>query len=142
MSSGEGKLSAESAAPRGGLAGSVLFITIFSVASPFITFFIQVVVAAYFGATELMDAFLAGVTLPMYVVAVVLSSAVSVFIPLFIGKLAVNQEKEAWQLAASVLSFTLVLTSALALAGIVFAEPLLRLTTPGLTGRACAPPFR
>lgn len=136
MSSGEGKLGAEGAAPRGGLAGSVLFITIFSVASPLITFFIQVVVAAYFGATELMDAFLAGVTLPLYVVAVVLSSAVSVFIPLFIRKLAAGQEKAAWQLAASVLGFTLLVTSALALAGIVFAEPLLRLTTPGLAGEA------
>ena len=140
MSSAQGKTRAESAPTRAAtgssLAGSVLFITIFSVASPFITFFIQVVVAAYFGATELMDAFLAGVTLPLYVVAVVLSSAVSVFIPLFIGKLAVDQEKDAWQLAASVLSFTLLLTSALALAGIVFAEPLLRMTTPGLAGEA------
>ncbi|MDD5209318.1 MAG: lipid II flippase MurJ [Elusimicrobiales bacterium] len=140
MSSTEANSGAERAAQRGatggGLAGNVLFITIFSVASPFITFFIQIVTAAYFGASSLMDAFLAGITLPMYVVAVVLGSAVSVFIPLFIEKLAVDQEKAAWQLTASVLSFTLLATSALALAGIVFAEPLLRLTTPGLAGEA------
>lgn len=136
MNSGGGKLSSENSAPRGGLAGSILFITILSVASPFITFFIQIAIAAYFGATELMDAYLAGVTLPMYLVAVVLGSAVSVFIPLFIEKLAVDQEKAAWQLAASVLSFTLLVTSILALAGIVFAEPLLRITTPGLAGEA------
>lgn len=133
-------MSAENAAPRvvpgSGLAGNVLFITIFSVVSPFITFFVQVVIAAYFGATQLMDAFLAGVTLPLYIVAVVLGSAVSVFIPLFVGKLAVDQEKAAWQLAASVLSFTLLAASALALAGIIFAEPLLRMTTPGLAGEA------
>lgn len=119
-----------------GLAGNILSITVFSIASPFITFFIQVVIAAYFGATALMDAFLAGVTLPLYVVAVVLGSAVSVFIPLFVGKLAVDQEKAAWRLAASVLSFTLAATAALALLGIIFAEPLLRLTTPGLSGEA------
>ena len=127
---------APGATPARGLAGNILFITFFSVVSPFITFFIQVVIAAYFGATELMDAFLAGVTLPLYVVAVVLSSAVPVFIPLFIGKLAKDQEKDAWQLANSVLSFTLLTTSAVALMGIVLAEPLLRLTTPGLAGEA------
>lgn len=133
-------MNAESAAPHGasgrGLAGNVLFITVFSVVSPFITFLIQVIIASYFGATEMMDAFLAGVTLPLYVVAVVLGSAVSVFIPLFVGKLAVDQERSAWQLANSVLSFTLLATSALALVCIVFAEPLLRMTTPGLAGAA------
>ncbi len=119
-----------------GLAGNILSITVFSVASPFITFFIQVVIAAYFGATALMDAFLAGVTLPLYVVAVLLGSAVPVFIPIFVGKLALNQEKAAWQLGASVLGFTLLGTSALAMAGIVFAEPLLRITTPGISGES------
>lgn len=140
MNSSEGKKSAETAAPHassgGGLAGNVLFITVFSILSPFVTFLTQVVLASYFGATAFMDAFLAGITLPMYVVAVVLGSAVSVFIPLFIGKLAIDQERSAWQLATSVLSFTLLFTSVLALAGIVFAEPLLRMTTPGLTGEA------
>jgi putative peptidoglycan lipid II flippase len=133
-------MSTESAAPLGAsggrLAGNILFITVFSVVSPFISFLIQIVIASYFGATEMMDAFLAGVTLPLYAVAVVLGSAVSVFIPLFVGKLAVDQEKSAWQLAASVLSLTLLATSALALAGIIFAEPLLRMTTPGLVGEA------
>jgi len=140
MTQGEGKESADRAARHGAhggaLAGNVLFITVFSVLSPFITFLTQVIIASYFGATVLMDAFLAGVTLPMYVVAVVLGSAVSVFIPLFVGKLAVDQEKAAWQLATSVLSFTLLSTSALALGGIIFAEPLLRMTTPGLAGEA------
>ena len=122
--------------PGGGLAGGVLFITLFSVISPFITFLIQIVIAAYFGATEQMDAFLAGVTLPLYAVAVVLGSAVSVFVPLFVGKLAVKQEEAAWQLASSVLSMALLFTSALAVAGIIFSEPLLRMTTPGLDGEA------
>lgn len=126
------------AAPGGGLAGNILSITIFSVVSPFITFLIQVVIAAYFGATAMMDAFLAGTTLPMYVVAVLLGSAVPVFMPLFIGRLAGGQEKIAWQLAASVLSVSFLAISALALAGIAFAEPLLRLTTPGLSGEALA----
>lgn len=124
------------ASPARGLAGNILFITFFSVVSPFITFFIQVVIAAYFGATELMDAYLAGVTIPLYVIAVVLGSAVFVFIPLFVGKLAADHEGAAWELAGSVLSFTLLATSALALVGVVFAEPLLRLSTPGLTGEA------
>lgn len=122
----------------GGLAGSILFITIFSVVSPFITFLIQVVIAAYFGATAMMDAFLAGITLPLYVVAVLLGSAVPVFMPLFVGKLAGGQEKNARQLAASVLSVSVVSTLVLAFAGIAFAGPLLRLTTPGLSGEALA----
>ena len=133
-------MSVENLVPRAisgrGLAGNVLFITVFSVISPFISFLIQVVIASCFGATEMMDAYLAGITLPLYIVAVVLSSAVSVFIPLFVGKLARNQESSAWELVNSVLSLTLLATVLVSVAGIVFAEPLLRLTTPGLVGEA------
>jgi putative peptidoglycan lipid II flippase len=93
---------------------------------------IQVAMAAYFGARSEMDAFLTANTLPQYLTAVLLSSLSFVFIPVFVDYLAQGHEEEAWRLASGIINQCALVLGVIALAGIILAEPLLRLVTPGL----------
>ncbi len=98
----------------------------------------QVVIAAAFGARADMDAFLAATTLPQYVTAVVVTALSFVFIPVFIDYSTRGKTEEAWHLGSAVVGLTVLALGTVALAGVLLAEPLLRLTTPGLSGGSLA----
>jgi putative peptidoglycan lipid II flippase len=99
-------------------------------------FVTQIVVASLFGARADMDAFLAANTLPQYVIAVLLNALGFVFIPIFVDYATAGREEEAWQIASGVINLCLLVLGILTVVGIVFAEPLLRLTTPGLPSQS------
>ena len=111
----------------------MLVVTMFAMAGQAVGFVTQVTIAALFGAGADMDAFLAANTLPQYVTAVLLSALSFVFIPVFVDYAATGREDEAWQVASGVISLCLLVLGGLAVGGLFFAGPLLRLTTPGLT---------
>ncbi len=114
------------------LFGAGLSITFFSLAAQAVTFLTQVVIAAAFGANSRMDAFIAASALPQYVIAVLVGSLGFVFVPLFVDAVSQSRESDAWRMASSLVNLCGVVLSVIAVLGMFFAEPLLRLTTPGL----------
>lgn len=120
------------------LVRPTLIITLFTLAGQGLGFLTQIVIAAHFGARADMDAFLAANTLPQYISTVLLASLSFVFIPVFVDYTAAGKREEAWHVASSVLTLTLVILGSMAVIGIVFAKPLLQWTTPGLSDESLA----
>jgi putative peptidoglycan lipid II flippase len=110
-----------------------LVITVFTIGGQAIGFLTQVVIAAAFGARADMDAFLAATTLPQYVVAILVSALGFAFIPVFVDYTTSELKEDAWRVASGVITFYSLVLGVLALSGIFFAHPILRLTTPGLS---------
>lgn len=108
-------------------------ITLLSVAAQVLALASQALIASIFGASADLDAFLAASTLPQYVVAVVLGALAAVFVPVFVEFDQSGRSTEAWHVASSVVTMTGIVLTVLAVVGLLFAEPLLRLTTPGLS---------
>jgi putative peptidoglycan lipid II flippase len=113
-------------------------ITLMSVAGQLLGLLTQVVIAGIFGARADMDAFLAASTLPQYVVAVLLGALAVVFVPVFIEYDGSGRSREAWHVASSVVTATAILLTGLSIAGLLLAEPLIRVTTPGLSPESLA----
>lgn len=113
-------------------------VTLLSVAGQLIGLVTQVVIAGIFGARADMDAFLAASTLPQYVVAVLIGALSTIFVPVFLEYRASDRPAEAWRLASSVVTLAAILLGGFALAGMLAAEPLLKLTTPGLSDESLA----
>lgn len=111
-----------------------LVITLFTFLAQVVAFVTQVVIAAAFGARADMDAFLAANTLPQYLLSIVLNALGFVFIPVFLEYGKEGRADDAWRLASAVLTLCALTLGLLALGGVVLAQPLLHLTTPGLPG--------
>lgn len=120
------------------LARSAVLVTAFSVAGQLVGLLTQVVIAGAFGARADMDALLAAMTLPQYAVAVVVGALSGVLVPVFLEARTAEGDDAAWRLASAVVSVTAGMLVAVALAGILVAGPLLRLTTPGLSDTSLA----
>lgn len=128
---------AEAVTPASGKGGRLfrpmMIVSVLTLASQGVGVFTQIVIASKFGAGQLMDAYLAGVTLPQYIVAVLTSSLVVVFIPVFVGYAASGRDDEAWRVASSVINTCVLALGIVAVCGMFFAPALLRLTVPGLS---------
>jgi len=114
------------------IAGSVLVVTLLTLAGQVLAFATQMMMAAFFGAGAGMDAFLAANAIPQYVIAVVLGSLSVVFVPVFIEYLKTGREDEAWLVASSIINLTLLGLGVLVIAGVLFPEVILGATAPGL----------
>ena len=131
-------LAAKAAPDSSRLPRQAAIVTLLSVAGQLVGLVTQVVIAGIFGARADMDAFLAASTLPQYVVTVLLGSLSAVFVPIFLEYRSSEKPAEAWRLASSIVTLTAVLLGLLGLAGLLAAEPLLKLTTPGLSAHSLA----
>lgn len=90
------------------------------------------VLAFYFGAGDAQDAFRVAFRIPNLVRDLFAEGAMSAaFVPTFTHELATEGKPRAWRLANSVVTALLILTGALVVLGIVFAEPLVRLYAEG-----------
>ena len=96
------------------------------------------VLAFYFGADDINDAFRVASRIPNLVRDLFAEGAMSAaFVPTFTRHLTLYGRERAWHLACSVINALLIVTGAIVLAGILFAEPLVRLfaaefsTVPG-----------
>lgn len=86
------------------------------------------VLAAMFGAGNTMDAFNVATRIPNLLRDLFAEGAMSAaFVPAFMRRLTHDGRLEAWRLGNQLLNALVVVTGALVLAGIVFAEPLVRL---------------
>src|SRR5437667_10455815 len=114
------------------LVRPTFIVTIFVLGSQMIGFVTQIVIASAFGARADMDAFLAANTLPQYLITVLLSALGFVFIPVFIDYASGKDASEAWEVVNAVMTLCALILGGLALAGVLFARPILHWTTPGL----------
>jgi putative peptidoglycan lipid II flippase len=85
------------------------------------------VLAFYFGAGDAMDAFRVAFRVPNLVRDLFAEGAMSAaFVPTYTRELATKGTSGAWALANSVITALILITGVLVIAGIVFAEPLVR----------------
>lgn len=85
------------------------------------------VLAFYFGAGDAMDAFRVAFRVPNLVRDLFAEGAMSAaFVPTFTGELTRAGKPRAFHLACAVMTALIVITGALVVAGMVFAEPLVR----------------
>jgi putative peptidoglycan lipid II flippase len=86
------------------------------------------VLAFYFGAGDVNDAFRVASRIPNLVRDLFAEGAMSAaFVPTFTRQLTLHGRERAWHLASSVINALLIVTGVLVVAGIVFADPLVRL---------------
>lgn len=92
----------------------------------------DVVLANFFGAGDAMDAFRIAFRLPNILRDLFAEGALSAaLVPTFTRALATGDRTAAWRLASNVLTVLVLISGAIALAGILFAEPLVRLYAAG-----------
>lgn len=106
-------------------------VTLFTFVGLVVGFGSQLVLAALFGARADMDAYLAAVTLPQFVIAVLVNSLNYVFIPIFVEYRRRGDLEGAWRVASSLLTLGLLTLGGLAILGVVFAASLQRALVPG-----------
>jgi putative peptidoglycan lipid II flippase len=86
------------------------------------------VMAFYFGAGDAQDAFRVASRIPNLVRDLFAEGAMSAaFVPTFTRHLTLFGRERAWHLASSVINALVLVTAAVVIAGMVFAEPLVRL---------------
>jgi putative peptidoglycan lipid II flippase len=86
------------------------------------------VVAFYFGAGDANDAFRVASRIPNLVRDLFAEGAMSAaFVPTFTRQLTLHGREKSWRLASSVINALLIVTGAIVVLGMVFAEPLVRL---------------
>ena len=86
------------------------------------------VVAFYFGAGDANDAFRVASRIPNLVRDLFAEGAMSAaFVPTFTRQMSLHGRERAWHLASSVINALLLVTGVIVIAGIIFAEPLVRL---------------
>lgn len=92
----------------------------------------NVVIAAHFGASAEMEAYVAAIKIPDLVFQLLVGGAVgSAFIPVFKGYLARGEDDDAWRLTSSAINVAVLASGALALGLAVVARPLMDLYVPG-----------
>ena len=112
--------------------------TTFVVTGQIVGIITQTLVAAFFGAGADLDAFLIAATLPQFSIIVILNALGFVLIPAFVELSVGGNEDEAWVTASSIITLCLLVLTLIAAAGILFAEPLIRLIAPGLSSATIA----
>ncbi len=106
-----------------------------ALAGALVGFFLQLLVAYYFGAGNQTDAFfMAQSTSEMLAKLLMGGSITAVFIPLFVERLAKRQEDDAWHLALNI--FNIMTGVYVLLIGCIwiFAKPFVHFIAPGFTG--------
>src|SRR6059058_5165454 len=92
----------------------------------------EMVFAGLFGAGKNLDAFLMAFRLPNLLRDLFAEGALSTaFITTFSKKIATQGDESAWNLASKMATLTAIFMSAVTLAGILFARPLIGLIAPG-----------
>src|SRR5215203_3727084 len=86
------------------------------------------VLAFYFGADDINDAFRVASRIPNLVRDLFAEGAMSAaFVPTFTRQLTLHGREKSWRLASSVINALLLVTGAIVVLGIIFAAPLVRL---------------
>ena len=120
--------------PSKTVGSAALLIAIASIASRFLGFLRDRILASQFGAGDTLDAYYAAFRIPDLLYSLLVLGALSAaFVPIFTEFLAEKKEEEAWKLTSGTLYLLLLFLGGLSLLGIVFAPWLTALIAPGFS---------
>ncbi len=95
-------------------------------------FFREIVITGLFGAKNITDLYVAGLTISNLMRRIVAENALeNVFLPIFMRLFRRTPRKKMWQSASSIINFTLLFSVMITIAGIIFTPALIRLIYPG-----------
>ena len=112
---------------------SVSLVSLLSFAHLGVQFALQVVLARYFGASAEMDAYYAALALPTVLSAILTGSLAYAFLPVFVARRERAGPEAAWSMAMNFLVLLVGVSAALALAGTIWASPIVRHLHPGFS---------
>ncbi len=120
--------------PSTTVGGAALLIAFAGIASRFLGFIRDRVLASQFGAGDVLDAYYTAFRLPDLVYSFLVLGALSAaFVPVFTELLTQEKKEEAWKLTRGVLHVTLATLGLFALVGILFAPTLTHFLAPGFS---------
>lgn len=123
-----------SSAPSVTVGGAAFLIAFAGIASRFLGLIRDRVLAAHFGAGDVLDAYYAAFRLPDLVYSFLVVGALSAaFVPVFTKLVSQNKQASAWKLTGSVLQITLFVLGCFSLVGILLAPLLTAFLAPGFT---------
>jgi putative peptidoglycan lipid II flippase len=96
------------------------------------SFVFQMIMAAYFGASEQTDAYWVAYSIPTYVYSLIFSGIPFVVIPIFIRDYETGHEAEAKAFVGTFLRITLFLAISIGIVLFLFSEQILSILAPGL----------
>ncbi len=111
--------------------GIVLAVNIFV---KLLGFLRETFIAGAFGTKNVADAYFAAYTLPYFLQAILGAALVTVMVPVLTQYLVRDEKEEAWYVASSILNITIISLAALTALGILLANILVALLTPGFHG--------
>jgi putative peptidoglycan lipid II flippase len=113
------------------LAASAVGVSFASALNILLGFALQIALAALFGTSRDMDAFLAAMTIPNLFTIILFGALSITFVPVFVEYQIRGSEQDAWMVVGGFLIITTGALTAIAMLLAVFAEPVIALTVPG-----------
>ncbi len=129
-----GRIALWGSTPSSTVGGAALLIAFAGIASRFLGFLRDRILASHFGAGDVLDAYYAAFRLPDLVYSFLVLGALSAaFIPIFTELLSQDKKEEAWKLTSGVLHTMIFSLSCFSLLGIVFTPFLTDFLAPGFS---------
>lgn len=123
-----------SSAPSATVGSAALLIAFAGIASRFLGLVRDRVLAAHFGAGDILDAYYTAFRLPDLIYGFLVLGALSAaFVPVFTELITHEKREEAWKLTSGVLHTTLLSLSCFSFLGIIFAPALTAFLAPGFS---------
>ncbi len=112
----------------------ILMLVFLSVISICLGFFREIVLAYFYGASAVSDAYLISITIPTVIFAFVGTALATSYIPLYTSIEKEKGEKEALRFSNNLVNFLLVFCCLVAGAGFLFAQLIVKVFASGFTG--------
>lgn len=117
------------------VGAAAFIISLSGIASRFLGFLRDRLLAAQFGAGDTLDAYYAAFRLPdLFYSLIVLGALSAAFLPVFTELRTKAREKEAWDLASDVLGLLVMTLGLLGLLGAIYASQVVTFIAPGFVG--------
>ena len=114
---------------------AAFIISLAGIASRFLGFLRDRLLAAQFGAGDTLDAYYAAFRLPdLFYSLIVLGALSAAFLPVFTELRSQKREEEAWTLASDVLWMLVLILGVACLVGMIFTGSVVTVIAPGFTG--------
>ncbi len=108
-------------------------LSLMAIASKLLGFIRELLLANYYGASYVTDAYIMSMSIPNNLLGGIVSAVMTAYMPVFSRKVEKNAE-EGYAFTGQTLTFLLSATGTAAVLGIVFARPLVHLLAPGFEG--------
>ncbi|WP_296864367.1 murein biosynthesis integral membrane protein MurJ [Thermosyntropha sp.] len=113
---------------------TILALMIITLLSKFLGFARELVLAYFYGASAVSDAYLISITIPTVIFAFIGTGLATSYIPLYTEITAQKGVKEADRFSNNLINFLIIFCTLVIFAGLVFAEPVVKLFAFGFKG--------